>query len=144
MEISLPHLHEPIVFRFFADFDIQIQPKEIAGFTTQQKSLLQAIAVVETGALTLSGGLPWYLRPLELSRPLHFGDYGGLPLKVIWGLVDVMLIVVLLSGLYLWLPKRKSPLNENWITWLNSNRFDRLEHDNGGYICADISDPCQS
>jgi uncharacterized iron-regulated membrane protein len=47
---------------------------------------------------------------LELSRPLHFGDYGGLPLKIIWGLFDVALIVVLVSGLYLWLSKRRSPI----------------------------------
>jgi uncharacterized iron-regulated membrane protein len=65
---------------------------------------------VETGALLMTGGLPWYLRILELSRPLHFGDYGGLPLKIIWGLFDVALIVVLVSGLYLWLSKRKTPI----------------------------------
>ncbi len=65
---------------------------------------------VENGAVTMSGGLPWYLRILELSRPLHFGDYGGLPLKIIWGLFDTALIVVLVSGLYLWLSKRKSPI----------------------------------
>jgi hypothetical protein len=40
MEISLPRLPEPITFRFFADFNIQIQLKEIAGFTTQQNSAL--------------------------------------------------------------------------------------------------------
>jgi hypothetical protein len=44
MEISLPRLPEPITFRFFADFNIQIQPKEIAGFTTQQNILLRTIA----------------------------------------------------------------------------------------------------
>jgi hypothetical protein len=44
MEISLPRLPEPIAFRFFADFNIQIQPKGIAGFTTQQNVLLQTIA----------------------------------------------------------------------------------------------------
>jgi hypothetical protein len=44
MEISLPRLPEPITFRFFADFNIQIQPKETSGFTTQQSILLQTIA----------------------------------------------------------------------------------------------------
>jgi len=38
-----------------------------------------------TGALTTVVRMPWYLRALEVSRPLHFGDYGGLPLKLIWG-----------------------------------------------------------
>ncbi|CCE04060.1 PepSY-associated TM helix domain-containing protein [Bradyrhizobium sp. STM 3809] len=48
----------------------------------------------------------WYLRALQVSRPLHFGDYGGLPLKIIWALLDVITIIVLCSGLYLWIAKR--------------------------------------
>jgi uncharacterized iron-regulated membrane protein len=50
--------------------------------------------------------LPGYLRAVEISRPLHFGDYGGMPLKVIWALFDVVAIVVLGSGLYLWVVNR--------------------------------------
>jgi len=67
---------------------------------------------VETGSLTMSGGLPWYLRVLELSRPLHFGDYGGLPLKILWGIFDVVLITVLASGVYLWLSRRRTPIED--------------------------------
>lgn len=52
--------------------------------------------------------MPWYLRGLEVSRPLHFGDYGGLPLKILWLLFDVVAIVVLISGIYLWFARRKS------------------------------------
>lgn len=59
-----------------------------------------------TGGLTSAVNMPWYLRALELSRPLHFGDYGGLPLKILWALFDFVSIVVLTSGLYLWLSKR--------------------------------------
>jgi uncharacterized iron-regulated membrane protein len=44
---------------------------------------------------------------LEGSRPLHFGDYAGLPLKVIWALLDLAMIAVLVTGLYLYLPKRR-------------------------------------
>jgi len=50
--------------------------------------------------------MPWYLRALEISRPLHFGDYGGMPLKIIWALLDLVTIIVLGSGLYLWLSRR--------------------------------------
>ncbi|MFT3815825.1 MAG: PepSY-associated TM helix domain-containing protein [Acidovorax sp.] len=60
-----------------------------------------------TGALTAVVRMPWYLRALEVSRPLHFGDYGGLPLKIIWALLDLITIIVLGSGLYLWLARRK-------------------------------------
>jgi hypothetical protein len=28
--------------------------------------------------------LPWYIHAIECSRPLHFGDYGGIPLKIMW------------------------------------------------------------
>ncbi len=62
-----------------------------------------------TGKLTAVVRMPWYLRALEVSRPLHFGDYGGLPLKVIWALLDLVTIVVLGSGIYLWLSRRRSP-----------------------------------
>jgi len=50
--------------------------------------------------------LPWYVTALLISKPLHFGDYGGLPLKIIWALLDMLSIAVLGSGLYLWLKKR--------------------------------------
>jgi len=63
----------------------------------------------ETGAITSVLELPWYLKALEVSRPLHFGDYGGMPLKIIWALLDIVTIIVLISGLYLWLAKRKAP-----------------------------------
>jgi uncharacterized iron-regulated membrane protein len=58
------------------------------------------------GKLIMASGLPWYLRALEVSRPLHFGDYGGLPLKIVWALLDLGAIVVLVSGLWLWVRRR--------------------------------------
>ena len=61
-----------------------------------------------TGDLTKVAQMPWYLTALELSRPLHFGDYAGMPLKILWALLDLVTIVVLGSGLYLWLARRKA------------------------------------
>jgi uncharacterized iron-regulated membrane protein len=61
-----------------------------------------------SGQLASVVKMPWYLRALELSRPLHFGDYGGLPLKILWALFDIVTIAVLGSGLYLWLSRRPS------------------------------------
>jgi uncharacterized iron-regulated membrane protein len=60
----------------------------------------------ETGAVADTRALPWYLTVLLVSQPLHFGDYGGMPLKVIWALLDTVTIVVLGSGLYLWWVRR--------------------------------------
>jgi uncharacterized iron-regulated membrane protein len=63
-----------------------------------------------SGVLHGAVSMPWYLRALQVSRPLHFGDYGGLPLKIIWALLDLVTIGVLGSGLYLWLSRRASPI----------------------------------
>jgi uncharacterized iron-regulated membrane protein len=67
-----------------------------------------ALVDARTGALSQTAAMPWYLRALEVSRPLHFGDYGGMPLKAIWALLDLITIIVLGSGLYLWIARRKS------------------------------------
>jgi uncharacterized iron-regulated membrane protein len=50
---------------------------------------------------------PWYVQALHLSQPLHFGDYGGMPMKILWTLLDLITMAVLGSGLYLWLRKPK-------------------------------------
>jgi uncharacterized iron-regulated membrane protein len=67
-----------------------------------------ALVDARSGELASVVSMPWYLRALEVSRPLHFGDYGGLPLKIIWALFDLVTIVILGSGLYLWLSRRAS------------------------------------
>lgn len=67
-----------------------------------------ALIDAETGQLVIAQSLPWYLRALQVSRPLHFGDYGGLPLKLIWALLDIATIIVLGSGVYLWLAKGRT------------------------------------
>jgi len=61
-----------------------------------------------SGELSAVARMPWYLTALEVSRPLHFGDYGGMPLKILWTLLDLVTIVVLGSGLYLWIARRKA------------------------------------
>lgn len=61
-----------------------------------------------TGNVARVAPLPSYLRAVEISRPLHFGDYGGLPLEILWALFDVLALTVLASGLYLWTAKRFS------------------------------------
>lgn len=67
-----------------------------------------ALVDAQTGVLTDMRDLPWYLVTLLISQPLHFGDYGGLPMKILWALLDILTIVVLGSGLYLWVVRRKS------------------------------------
>ncbi|SHM24366.1 PepSY domain-containing protein [Rhizobacter sp. OV335] len=70
--------------------------------------LLQPVMVdAQTAQVTASPQVPWYIATLLLSQPLHFGDYGGLPLKIVWALLDLITIVVLGSGLYLWFKRRQ-------------------------------------
>jgi uncharacterized iron-regulated membrane protein len=57
----------------------------------------------QTAQVTDSRALPWYVTALLLSQPLHFGDYGGTPMQILWALLDIATIIVLGSGLYLWL-----------------------------------------
>jgi len=78
--------------------------------TTPLTSRLAKPALVDakTGKLTDMRSMPWYVNAVFISQPLHFGDYGGLPLKIIWALFDVITIVVLGSGLYLWFARNKA------------------------------------
>ena len=59
-----------------------------------------------SGEMIAAPDMPWYITMLLLSQPLHFGDYGGLGLKIAWALLDVGMIIVLWSGLVLWWRKR--------------------------------------
>jgi uncharacterized iron-regulated membrane protein len=52
--------------------------------------------------------MPWYVNALFISQPLHFGDYGGMPLKILWAAFDIITIIVLITGLYLWVARRKA------------------------------------
>lgn len=60
-----------------------------------------------SGEIASAEPFPWYLRALYVMRPLHFGDYGGLPLKIIWAVFDLLAIIVLGSGVYLWLARKR-------------------------------------
>ncbi len=78
----------------------------LKGATPLKSKLLSPMLMdARTSTLTVAPALPWYLTALLVSQPLHFGDYGGMPMKVLWALLDLATIVVLGSGLYLWVRK---------------------------------------
>jgi len=78
------------------------------GNTPLTAKLLQPVLVdARTAEVSVAPALPWYVTALLVSQPLHFGDYGGMPMKIIWALLDVVTVIVLGSGLYLWLKKRR-------------------------------------
>ena len=80
------------------------------GKTPATARLTAPVAVDAASGWAVGHGplpMPWYLTLLDVSRPLHFGDYGGLPLKILWALLDGAALVMLGSGLYLWIARRK-------------------------------------
>ncbi|PIB34986.1 peptidase [Reichenbachiella sp. 5M10] len=81
----------------------------VKGQTPLTERLVKpALIDAKTGELTDMRAMPWYINAIFISQPLHFGDYGGLPLKIIWTVFDLITIVVLISGLYLWVVRRKA------------------------------------
>ncbi len=67
-----------------------------------------ALIDAKTGELTDMRDLPWYLKTIFISQPFHFGDYGGIPMKILWAIFDLATIIVLVSGIYLWIARRKA------------------------------------
>jgi uncharacterized iron-regulated membrane protein len=65
----------------------------------------------ETSRLTAVPNWPISLSLMYLTQPLHYGNYAGLTLKIIWGVFDIIAIVILVSGLYLWIGRRGSSLS---------------------------------
>ncbi|MBC9915334.1 PepSY-associated TM helix domain-containing protein [Chitinophaga varians] len=85
--------------------------------------LTPALVDAQTGQLTDHRKMPWYVNTLFLSEPLHFGDYGGMPLKIIWALFDFATIVILVTGLYLWFERR----NASRLQW---SRLEKIAAEN--------------
>lgn len=72
-----------------------------------QHLLTPALIDARNAELTDARDMPVINQALMMSKPLHFGDYGGLPLKLIWAALTLATIWVLWSGLLLW--ARRSP-----------------------------------
>lgn len=66
------------------------------------------IVVIEaaTGLVSDSRPAPWYLKVILLSEPLHFGDYGGLPLKLLWLACSFLTLFIVGNGAWLWWSRR--------------------------------------
>ncbi|WP_120716415.1 PepSY-associated TM helix domain-containing protein [Tsuneonella amylolytica] len=75
-----------------------------------QNLLTPALVDAETGTLTDARTMPALNQALMMSKPLHFGDYGGLPLKIVWALLTLATIRVLWTGLLLWWRRRAGEL----------------------------------
>jgi uncharacterized iron-regulated membrane protein len=95
----------------------------LRGNTPFTERLTKPVLVdAATGAVTAEPKVPWYITTLLLSQPLHFGDYGGLPLKILWAILDLATIVVLGSGLYLWLRRARGSADQRVAEILEAGR----------------------
>lgn len=72
-----------------------------------QKRLFE-IALVDAADARVAeiATLPWYLVVTQLSQPLHFGDYGGLPLKLLWTACAWFTLFITGNGAWLWYARR--------------------------------------
>ena len=79
------------------------------GGTHLTSHLLTPVLIdATTLQVTAVADRPWYMDAMGMSQPLHFGDYGGMPMKILWATLDVLTIIVLASGVYLWVVRRKA------------------------------------
>jgi uncharacterized iron-regulated membrane protein len=79
------------------------------GRTSVTSRLFTSVLVdAETGEVATAKPFPWYIRTLEVSRPLHLAIMEGFPVKFIWALFDIATIVVLGSRVYLWLSRNRT------------------------------------
>ena len=69
--------------------------------------LMPALIDAQTGKLTDMRAMPWYVQTLFLSEPLHFGDYGGLPLKLLWTACAWLTLFITGNGAWLWWSRRR-------------------------------------
>jgi uncharacterized iron-regulated membrane protein len=73
-----------------------------------KRVLKLALIDAGTGKVTVAQESPWYIKALFVSGPLHFGDYAGMPLKIIWALFTLLTIFLCVSGVYLTIARIRS------------------------------------
>jgi len=61
-----------------------------------------------SGELVALVDMPGYVKAIVLSQPLHFGDYGGLPLKILWTVCTWLTLFITANGAWLWWDRRRA------------------------------------
>ncbi|MBP2314231.1 PepSY-associated TM helix domain-containing protein [Azospirillum soli] len=81
----------------------------VRGHTELTKKILSvALVDAESGTVVETADTPWYITALLLSGPFHFGDYGGLPLQIIWALFTIVTTAVTVTGFVVWLKRPRT------------------------------------
>lgn len=79
------------------DYTILLEEKEIKRLMFISKNEGQQIRTVE---------LPWLLKTIIISEPLHYGNFGGIPLKVIWTIFSLLSSVLPFSASIIFLIRK--------------------------------------
>ncbi len=81
----------------------------LAGPSGLQKRLFEVALVDARDARVAEvARLPWYLTVVRLSQPLHFGDYGSWPLKILWCALSWAALFITGNGAWLWWTRGRS------------------------------------
>ena len=75
-----------------------------------QRNYQPVLVDAATSKLTGVPTWPVTLSAMYLSKPVHFGLFGGLPLKIGCALVVIIAVIKLGSGIYLWVGHRGQSL----------------------------------
>ncbi len=73
----------------------------------EERMLRVAIVDAATGEIAAVPEFPLYLKAIFISEPLHFGDYGGLPLKLLWTACTWLTLFITANGAWLWWDRRR-------------------------------------
>lgn len=78
------------------------------GARAFDKNMLQ-LALIDANTFQVAEilQLPLYLKAILVSQPLHYGDYGGMPLKLVWSICTLFTLFITINGAWLWWAKRK-------------------------------------
>ncbi|UYC10637.1 PepSY-associated TM helix domain-containing protein [Xanthomonas sp. CFBP 8445] len=79
----------------------------VAGQGLDQRLFRVVLVDAASGQVPAVVELPGYLKAIALAQPLHFGDYGGLPLKLLWTLCAWLTLFVTANGAWLWWDRRR-------------------------------------
>lgn len=66
-----------------------------------------ALVDAESGEVAALKEMPGYMKAIILAQPLHFGDYGGLPLKILWTACTWLTLFITANGAWLWWDRRR-------------------------------------
>jgi len=84
-----------------------------AGEGLDSHVLKLALINASDASITVAREAPFYIKAFFISGPLHFGDYAGLPLRIIWALFTILTLVLCVTGIYLTIARLRGRSGNN-------------------------------